>query len=114
MLLSTKNRLYGPPTHCVGDIHEKCMKFSIIDVAWADFISFILESLSFDESKFKLELFSSVCVKLIPKITENGTNSDQSENKENQPQLTNGNSDKGRVRKIFHQKFLIFFVMKFA
>ena len=42
-----------------------------------------------------MELFSSVCVKLIPKITENGTNSDQSENKENQPQLTNGNSDKG-------------------
>ena len=63
----------------------------------------ISESLSFDESKFKLELFSSVCVKLIPKITENGTNSDQSENKENQPQLTNGNSDKVRVRKFLSE-----------
>ena len=65
----------------------------------------ILESLSFDESKFKLELFSSVCVKLIPKITENGTNSDQSENKENQPQLTNGNTDKVRVPKFISWNF---------
>ena len=79
-----------------------------------DYLSIILESLSFDESKFKLELFSSVCVKLIPKITENGTNSDQSENKENQPQLTNGNSDKARVPKYKLENFESYYLSDFV
>lgn len=65
------------------------IRMSQIEKAEEKITKFIKESLSFDDSKFKLELFSSVLVKIIPKITENGN----SENKENEPELTNGKED---------------------